>query len=192
MSNRHPQGQTRNHERRRPAWPQGLGEQRRLARAGGAFGPRRPSSAPGNVSIVCEVIEGAGPNRMPGDPEPGGKAERPGTAQRLDGDPQGPDPGNAGEGRPPRRQFLFCPARRPSRCRGNGPLSEVRLQEVPLSRSTSCSHIVAERFRRICACRKPVHLGMCTAARRRLSPASGAGRAGVGLAGGAMIFGLWA
>ncbi len=41
--------------------------------------------------------------------EPGGKAERPGTAQRLNGDPQGPDPGNAGEGRPPRRPFLFYP-----------------------------------------------------------------------------------
>ena len=56
---------------------------------------------------------------MPGRPEPGGKAERPGTAQRLDGDPQGPDPGNAGEGRPPRRR-LVLPGRRWSRCRGNG------------------------------------------------------------------------
>jgi len=49
-----------------------------------------------------------------GDPEPGGKAERPGTAQRLDGDPQEPDPGNAGEGRPPRRRFLFCLGCHPS------------------------------------------------------------------------------
>ena len=53
-----------------------------------AFGPRRPPSAPCNLSIVCEVIEGAGPNERRGDPEPGGKAERPGTAQRLNGDPK--------------------------------------------------------------------------------------------------------
>ena len=76
------------------------------------------SSAPCNVNIVCEVIEGAGPNERRGDPGPGGKAERPGTAQRLDGDPQEPDPGNAGEGRPPRRPFSF--ARLPTvPCRGN-------------------------------------------------------------------------
>ena len=40
-----------------------------------------------------------------GDPEPRGKAERPGTAQRLDGDPQGPDPGNAGEETTPQAVF---------------------------------------------------------------------------------------
>jgi hypothetical protein len=40
------------------------------------------------VNIVCEVIEGAGPSGMPGDLEPEGKAERLGTAQRLDGDPR--------------------------------------------------------------------------------------------------------
>ena len=87
----------------------GLRRTRRLARAGRAFDPRHLPSAPCNVNIVCEVIEGAGPNERRGDPEPGGKAERPGTAQRLNGDPQGPDPGNAGEGRPPRRPFSFCP-----------------------------------------------------------------------------------
>jgi hypothetical protein len=36
------------------------------------------------------------------------------------------------------------------------------------------------------------HLGICATARRRLGPACGAGRAGAGLVGGAMIFGLWA
>jgi len=36
------------------------------------------------------------------------------------------------------------------------------------------------------------HLGICTTARRQLDPASGAGRVGISLAGGAMIFGLWA
>ena len=76
----------------------------------GAFGPRRPSPAACSVNIVCEVIEGAGPNGVPGETRsPGGKAERPGTVQRLNGDPQGPDSGNAGEGRPPRRPFSFCP-----------------------------------------------------------------------------------
>jgi hypothetical protein len=43
-----------------------------------AFDSRRASSAPCTVHIVCEVIEGAGPNERRGDPEPGGKAERPG------------------------------------------------------------------------------------------------------------------
>jgi hypothetical protein len=90
----------------------------RLARAGRAFDPRRPSSAPCSVNVVCEVIEGAGPNERRGDPEPGGKAERPGTAQRLNGDPQGPDPGNTGEGRPPRRPFLL-PGLPVVPCRGN-------------------------------------------------------------------------
>ena len=32
----------------------------------GASGPRRPSLAPSSVNIVCEVIEGAGPNGVPG------------------------------------------------------------------------------------------------------------------------------
>ena len=32
----------------------------------GAFGPGRPSLAPCRVNIVCEVIEGAGPNGVPG------------------------------------------------------------------------------------------------------------------------------
>jgi hypothetical protein len=50
---------------------------------------------------------------------PGGKAERPGTAQRLNGDPQRPDPGNAGEGRPPRRPFSFLPGLSVVSCRGN-------------------------------------------------------------------------
>jgi hypothetical protein len=36
------------------------------------------------------------------------------------------------------------------------------------------------------------HLGICATARRRLGPACGAGRAGAGMVGGAMIFGLWA
>jgi hypothetical protein len=100
-------GKTWKHERRRPREAAGFGETRRSARAGRAFDPRRLSSALCNVNIVCEVIEGAGPNERRGDPEPGGKAERPGTAQRLNGDPQGPDPGNADEGRPPRRPFRF-------------------------------------------------------------------------------------
>ena len=36
------------------------------------------------------------------------------------------------------------------------------------------------------------HLGRCCADRGRLDPRSVVGRAGVGLSGGAMIFGLWA
>ena len=31
----------------------------------------------GRLRCVCEVIEGAGPNEVPGDPESGGMAERP-------------------------------------------------------------------------------------------------------------------
>jgi len=55
-------GKTWKHERRRPAKAAGFGVTRRLARAGRAFDSRRQSSAPYNVNIVCEVIEGAGPN----------------------------------------------------------------------------------------------------------------------------------
>jgi len=44
---------------------------------GGAFGPGRPSSAPGSVTIVCEVIEGAGPHQPPGNRNRDGTAERP-------------------------------------------------------------------------------------------------------------------
>jgi hypothetical protein len=82
------------------------------------------------VNIVCEVIEGAGPNERRGDPEPGGKAERPGmSAQRLNGDPQGPDPGNADEGRPPPagrflstgRPAVITPFYRAERGRNAGP-----------------------------------------------------------------------
>ena len=54
----------------------------------GAFGPGRPSSAPRSLSIVCEVIEGAGPHQPPGNRSRDGKAERPGTAERLNGDPK--------------------------------------------------------------------------------------------------------
>jgi hypothetical protein len=39
----------------------------------GAFGPRRPSLAPCSLNIVCEVIEGAGPNGVPGRPGAGRK-----------------------------------------------------------------------------------------------------------------------
>jgi hypothetical protein len=39
----------------------------------GAFGPGRPSVAPCRVNIVCEVIEGAGPNGVPGWPSAGRK-----------------------------------------------------------------------------------------------------------------------
>jgi len=50
-------------------------------------GPRRPSSAPCTVSIVCEVIEGAGPHQPPGNRSRDGKAERP-DSNRLNGDPR--------------------------------------------------------------------------------------------------------
>src|SRR6266700_3015589 len=69
---------------------------------------------------------GSWTERAPGDPEPGGKAERPGTAQKLDGDPQGPDPGNAGEGRPPRRRFLLPGCRSPRI--GKQPLPDTTAQ----------------------------------------------------------------
>jgi hypothetical protein len=42
-----------------------------------AFGPRCPSWASCSVNIVCEVLEGAGPNGVPGSGSRGGKAERP-------------------------------------------------------------------------------------------------------------------
>jgi hypothetical protein len=70
-----------------------------------AFGPGRPSSAPRSLTIVCEVIEGAGPHQPPGNRSRDGKAERP-DGNRAERRPQGPDPGNAGEGRPPRRPSL--------------------------------------------------------------------------------------
>jgi hypothetical protein len=41
------------------------------------FGPRRPSLAPCSLTIVCEVIEGAGPHQPPGNRNRDGKAERP-------------------------------------------------------------------------------------------------------------------
>jgi hypothetical protein len=77
------------------------------------FGPCKPGFRPWAPVIDAMQREcrlrgdrGSWTERSAGEaPEPGGKAERPGTAQRLDGDPQGPDPGNAGEGRPPRRRF---------------------------------------------------------------------------------------
>ena len=53
----------------------------------GAFGPRRPSSAPCSLTIVCEVIEGAGPHQPPGNRSRDGKAERP-DSNRLNGDPK--------------------------------------------------------------------------------------------------------
>ena len=42
----------------------------------GAFGPGCPSSVPCSLTIVCEVIEGAGPHQPPGNRSRDGKAER--------------------------------------------------------------------------------------------------------------------
>jgi len=53
----------------------------------GAFGPGRPSPAPGSLTIICEVIEGAGPHQPPGNRSGDGKAERP-DSNRLNGDPR--------------------------------------------------------------------------------------------------------
>jgi hypothetical protein len=51
-----------------------LNSRTRRSLAARAFDLRRPSSAPCNVHSVCEVIEGAGPNGVPG--RPGGREER--------------------------------------------------------------------------------------------------------------------
>ena len=52
-----------------------------------AFGRRRLSSALCTLTIVCEVIEGAGPHQPPGNRSRDGKAERP-DSNRLNGDPK--------------------------------------------------------------------------------------------------------
>jgi len=59
----------------------------------------------GHVESVCEAREGAGPYQPPGNRTGGGKAEKP-DGQEAEWRPLGPDPGNAGEGRSPRRPFL--------------------------------------------------------------------------------------
>jgi hypothetical protein len=68
-----------------------------------AFGPRCPSLAPCSVNIVCEMIEGAGPNGVPGETRSREERLRGRTAARRNSHPKDLIRGNAGEARPPRR-----------------------------------------------------------------------------------------
>jgi len=76
--------------------------------AGGDVRPRLPGPWPlaglvraGHIDAVCEAREGAGPRELR-ETAVGGKAEKPDSYQ-AEWRPPGPDPGNAGEGRSPRR-----------------------------------------------------------------------------------------
>jgi hypothetical protein len=85
-----------------------------LACAGAmTFGPPKPGFRPWARALGAMQREhrlrgdrGSWTGRSAGETRSREERLRGRTADRLDGDPQGPDPGNAGEGRPPRRPFF--------------------------------------------------------------------------------------